>query len=132
VLRCEGYFTDFKNLSIIPADTRMVTAEHFLPLRKDYATILRRAIRTGDMGKYDYLLLDCPPALGAITLNALSAAHLLVIPTQAEYFSAYALRNMMNLVRQVRRDGNPGLSYRILVNPCLNVKTSHIEIYIIS
>ncbi len=107
--------TDFKNIYIIPADTRMVTAEHFLPMRKDYQTILRSAIKSGDMLKYDYLILDCPPALGAITENALSAANLLVIPTQAEYFSAYALRNMMNLVRQVRRDGNPGLSYRILV-----------------
>jgi len=121
--------TDFKNLSIIPADTRMVTAEHFLPMRKDYQTILRSAIKAGDMLKYDYLILDCPPALGAITENALSAANLLVIPTQAEYFSAYALRNMMNLVRQVRRDGNPGLSYRILVTMLDCKNDSHKNIH---
>jgi chromosome partitioning protein len=121
--------TDFKNLSIIPSDTRMVTAEHFLPMRKDYRTILRSAIKAGDMLKYDYLLLDCPPALGAITVNALSAANLLIIPTQAEYFSAYALRNMMNLVRQVRRDGNPGLSYRILVTMLDSNNESHKNIH---
>ena len=64
---------------------------------------------------YDYILLDCPPALGAITLNALSGANLLIIPTQAEYFSAYALRNMMGTIRRIRQDVNPGLAYRILV-----------------
>jgi len=53
--------------------------------------------------------------LGAVTVNALTAANLLIIPTQAEYFSAYALRDMMTIVRQVRSDDNPTLAYRILV-----------------
>jgi cellulose biosynthesis protein BcsQ len=64
---------------------------------------------------YDYTLLDCPPMLGAITLNALTAAHLLIIPTQAEYFSAYALRDMMALIRRVRSETNLALAYRILI-----------------
>lgn len=53
--------------------------------------------------------------LGAITLKALTAAHLLIVPTQAEYFSAYALRDMMALVRRVRGETNPTLAYRILI-----------------
>jgi chromosome partitioning protein len=53
--------------------------------------------------------------LGAITQNALSAADLLVIPTQAEFFSAYALRNMMGIIRRIRQENNPGLAYRILI-----------------
>jgi len=57
----------------------------------------------------------CPPFLGAITINALSAADLLIIPTQAEYFSAYALRNMMSMIRRVRQESNPDLGYRILI-----------------
>ncbi|MBK8428483.1 MAG: ParA family protein [Lewinellaceae bacterium] len=64
---------------------------------------------------YDYIILDCPPALGAITKNALAASDLLLIPTQAEYFSAYALRNMMTLIRNIREHDNPNLAYRILV-----------------
>ena len=64
---------------------------------------------------YDFVLLDCPPFLGAITTNALSAADLAIIPTQAEYFSAYALRNMMGMIRRVRQESNPGLGYRILI-----------------
>ena len=71
-----------------------------------------------DSGRQSALRLHfarLPPALGAITLNALSAADLLIIPTQAEYFSAYALRNMMGTIRRVRQESNPNLAYRILV-----------------
>ena len=65
--------------------------------------------------QYDFILMDCPPFLGAVTLNALMAAHLLVIPTQAEFFSVYALRNLMSLVRRVRAQHNPQLTYRLLL-----------------
>ncbi|MBK9781964.1 MAG: ParA family protein [Anaerolineales bacterium] len=86
---------------------------NFLPVRTNYTTILQRAIQSSS--PHDYIILDCPPALGAITRNALAAANLLLIPTQAEYFSAYALRNMMALIRRTREVDNPNLSYRILV-----------------
>lgn len=106
--------TDFANLDLIPSSSRIETSEQFLPVRTNYTTILQRAIQATDL-PYDYIVLDCPPALGAITRNALAAANLLVIPTQAEYFSAYALRNMMGLIRRTREMDNPSLSYRILV-----------------
>jgi chromosome partitioning protein len=107
--------TDVDNLDLIPSHSRIETAEQYLPVRTEYATILRRAISNAAPLPYDYILLDCPPSLGAITTNALSAGDLLLIPTQAEYFSAYALRNMMSLIRRVREDSNPELAYRILV-----------------
>lgn len=102
------------NLDIVPSSFRIENAEQFLPMRNQYLTTLRAALEADPL-PYDYILLDCPPALGAITLNALSAANLLIIPTQAEYFSAYALRNMMGTIRRIRQDVNPGLAYRILV-----------------
>ena len=101
-------------LDIVPANSRMDQAESLLPVRLAYAHLLREAIQ-GAVLPYDYTLLDCPPMLGAITLNALTAANLLIIPTQAEYFSAYALRDMMALVRRVRSETNPALAYRILI-----------------
>jgi chromosome partitioning protein len=52
-------------------------------MRSHYMSALRSALQVATL-PYDYILLDCPPALGAITLNALSAADLLIIPTQAE------------------------------------------------
>jgi chromosome partitioning protein len=105
--------TDIDNLSLIPSNAEMGLAERFLPIRQNYHSILRNALH--GWTDYDYFLIDCPPALGAVTLNALTAADLLIIPTQAEYFSAYALKNMMSAVRQVRNQDNSSLIYRVLV-----------------
>lgn len=107
--------TDVENLDLIPSNSRIETSEQFLPVRTNYTTILQRAIASASSMPYDFIIIDCPPALGAITQNALAAADLLLIPTQAEYFSAYALRNMMTLIRRIREEHNPNLAYRILV-----------------
>lgn len=106
--------TEIANLDLVPSSFRIENAEQFLPMRTHYLTTLRTALEADPL-PYDYILFDCPPALGAITLNALSAADLLIIPTQAEYFSAYALRNMMGTIRRIRQEVNPALAYRILV-----------------
>jgi len=105
--------TEIPHLDLVSSNSRIESAEQYLPMRSNYLTTLRSAVQLIEPS-YDYILLDCPPALGAITLNALSAANLL-IPTQAEYFSAYALRNMMGSIRRVRQETNPNLAYRILV-----------------
>lgn len=107
--------TETPRLHIVPANNRMDQADEFLPVRLNYALTLREAISKAAPLPYDFVLMDCPPALGAVTLNALTAADLLVIPTQAEFFSAYALRDMMSLVRRVRNEYNPKLAYRILI-----------------
>ncbi len=107
--------TEIENVDIIPAHPNIESAEQYLPMRTNYTAILRRAIAQTTPLPYNFILLDCPPFLGAITQNALSAAALLVIPTQAEFFSAYALRNMMGIIRRVRQEGNPDLAYRILI-----------------
>ena len=106
--------TDVLNLDLVPSHSRIESVEQYLPMRSHYLLTLRNALKAGALS-YDFILLDCPPALGAITLNALSSADLLIIPTQAEYFSAYALRNMMGSIRRVRQESNPNLAYRILV-----------------
>jgi chromosome partitioning protein len=120
--------TDIEHLDLIPSNLRIETSEQFLPVRTNYTTILKRAISAANP-PYDYILLDCPPALGAITQNALAAADLLLIPTQAEYFSAYALRNMMSLVRRIREEDNPNLAYRILVTMLDNRNRTHRNIH---
>jgi chromosome partitioning protein len=130
--------TSIPGLDLVPANAGMDLAERFLPVRKDYETILRRALRselrpaaespaTSSAAyphsltpnpptiHYDFVLLDCPPFLGAVTLNALVAADILIIPTQPEFFSANALRTMTAAIRQVRSQHNPDLVYRILI-----------------
>jgi chromosome partitioning protein len=107
--------TDIERLDLVPCNGRIEGAEQYLPVRNNYLVTLRTAMEPISQLGYDYVLLDCPPSLGAITLNALTASNLLLIPTQAEYFSAYALRNMMTTVRRIRKEVNPNLAYRILV-----------------
>jgi len=107
--------TEITNLDLIPSHASIESAEQFLPVRTHYTSGLKRAIDAASPLPYDYVIFDCPPFLGAITTNALSAADLLIIPTQAEYFSAYALRNMMGIIRRVRQESNPNLGYRIII-----------------
>jgi len=120
--------SDVLNLDLVPSSFRIENAEQFLPMRTNYSTSLRNSLEAEPL-TYDYLLLDCPPALGAITVNALTASDLLIIPTQAEYFSAYALRNMMGLIRRVRQETNPNLAYRILVTMLDRRNRTHRNIF---
>lgn len=121
--------TAIPGLDLVPSNREVETAERFLPVRQDYERLLANVLaaastdspgrQTGredyQLAGYDFVILDCPPALGAITLNALAAAHMLIIPTQPEYFSAHALRSMMIGIRRVRQFVNPRLIYRILI-----------------
>ena len=116
------HHTEIENVDIVPAHPNIESAEQYLPMRTNYTAILRRSIAQSTSLPYSFILLDCPPFLGAITQNALSAAALLVIPTQAEFFSAYALRNMMGIIRRVRQESNPDLAYRIFFNGLFYVK----------
>jgi chromosome partitioning protein len=106
--------TSTERMDIIPSNPRLGEAEQHLPMRTNYVNILKSAFSVKEL-EYDYIILDCPPSMGTITVNALTAADLLIIPTQAEYFSAYALRDMMLLIRRIRKDSNPELAYRILI-----------------
>lgn len=64
---------------------------------------------------YDYVIIDCPPAMGKIAISTLLVSDFLIIPSQAEFFSAFALKEMMELIGVVRQKGNPDLPYRILI-----------------
>ena len=105
--------TDFAGLDLIPANEEMGLAERFLPIRANYANVLRLAIQ--GINLYDYILIDCPPSLGAVTTNALTAANRVIIPTQPEYFSAYALKNMLRFIKKIKSQENPALDYNILL-----------------
>jgi len=105
--------TQVAGLSIAPASDDLLQAERFLPVRQDFELILRDALSVS--AHYDSVVVDCPPALGPLTRSALGAADLLVIPTQCEFFSAFALRQVINLVRSVRERVNPSLRYRLLL-----------------
>ncbi len=106
--------TGIPGLDILPANNEMVYTERYLPSRPGYENVLRKALQDSALN-YDFILIDCPPFLGSVTMNALTASNLLIMPTQAEFFSVYALRNMMTLIRRVRAQTNPQLTYRLLI-----------------
>jgi len=92
--------TSIPGLDLAPSNAGMGLAERFLPVRQDYEFLLKNSLSV--VSTYDYVILDCPPSLGAVTLNALTAAHRVIAPTQPEYFSAYGLRSVMGMIRRVR------------------------------
>jgi chromosome partitioning protein len=107
------YPTSQEGLQIVPSNHDLQLAESHLIVREKYELILSEALST--TAGFDSVLLDCPPTLGTLTHNALAAAELLIIPTQPEYFSAHALRDMLNLILAIRARYNPKLRYRILL-----------------
>lgn len=109
-----GQETQVAGLDLIASDPEMEFAERFLPVRQNFEFILKKAIRTGPLN-YDYVIFDCPPSLGAITTNALNAVDMLIVPTLPEFFSVYALRNVLGAYRRVKSKGNPTLIYCILI-----------------
>jgi chromosome partitioning protein len=106
--------TEFTFLSIVPSQEALGLVERILPSKRQYQYYLKHSLQRMER-PFDFVLLDCPPTLGVLTLNAMIAANLLLIPTQAEYFSVYALRNLMAWIRQVRIQDNPTLTYRLLL-----------------
>jgi chromosome partitioning protein len=105
--------TDLPGLDLAPANNALLMAERFLGVREDHEFLLKRALSS--VSEYDIVLLDCPPALGSLTRLALTAADLLIIPTQCEYFSAHALQDVIEMIRDVRAATNPRLRYRLLL-----------------
>ena len=108
--------TSIPGLDLVPANAEMGLAERFLPVRQNYDKILKNVLQNNAaVSAYQYIILDCPPSLGAVTTNALTAADFVIAPTQPEYFSAYGLRSLMAAIRRVRSQSNPNLAYYILV-----------------
>jgi chromosome partitioning protein len=101
--------TDYDGLSLLPADQNLVAANLDLVDGEDRETRLRTALAeiTAD---YDYILVDCPPALDLLTLNALTASNGLLIPILCEFFSLEGISQLMDTVSRVKDAFNPELS----------------------
>lgn len=107
--------TSLPGLDLVPSNPDMVTLPRWLHLREKYEPLLRDSLARPDVAAYRYVVMDCPPLLGPLTVAALTAADLVLIPTQCEYFSVQVLANSLDLVQMVRGRTNPRLAYRILV-----------------
>ncbi|MCG3114341.1 MAG: AAA family ATPase [Candidatus Manganitrophus sp. SA1] len=95
-------------LSVVPAHIDLVGAEIELVGMDGREQVLKDRLK-GSIEHYDYVVIDCPPSLGLLTLNALTAADSLLIPMQCEYYAMEGLAQLMNTFELVRRSLNPSL-----------------------
>ena len=100
--------TDSPNLDLIAAHINLVAIEIELVDKEQREYMLKKALET-IKNEYDYILIDCAPSLGLITVNALTAANSVIIPIQCEYFALEGLGKLLNTIRSVQRAFNANL-----------------------
>ncbi len=94
-------------LFLLPTDARLASAEIDLATRDRREHVLQDVV--AGASDYDYILIDCPPALGLLTINALTAAEFVLIPVQAEYYALEGLSQLLQVMQTVKRSSNPKL-----------------------
>ena len=103
--------TDVENLSIIPATTDLSSADIQLISNEKRSFLLRDALRQTmiDSFAFDYIMIDCPPSLNILTVNALVASDGVIVPLQSEFFALEGLSQLLLTIRDVRETANPDL-----------------------
>ena len=115
--------TVIKNLDVCPANIDLAGAEIELVSMVSRETRLKYAIEE-IKDEYDYIIIDCPPSLGLITLNSFTASNSLLVPIQCEYYALEGLGQLMNTVKLVQRHLNPNLSIEGVVLTMFDPRTS--------
>lgn len=104
------------DLDIVPSNQELALIDKLFYRQKGYEFHLRhRLTALMNEGYYEVILIDCPPSFNTLTLNALTAADLLIIPVQCEYYAARSLKRIMHLANLVQAKTNPNLTYQMLV-----------------
>lgn len=98
--------TPYDNLYIMPSGIDLAAAELEMMDLPERAYRMKKAI-VSVKAQFDYIIIDCPPSLGLITTNALTAADTILVPIQCEYYALEGLSQLMNTVRRVKRQTNP-------------------------
>jgi len=117
--------TGIKNLDIIPSELDLAGAEVAIARHDDYLHRLKEALEpvVAD-GNYHYIVLDCPPSLGILFMNALNMADEVIIPLQCEYLALEGLGVMVDIVNQIRDAGNPNLHISGILMTMFNSTTN--------
>ena len=103
-----GILHQAEGVDLLPASTKLAEMDVRLASVQGREKVLRRYIDTVK-DKYDYVMLDCMPSLGMLTLNAIAAADSVIIPTQPEYYAARGMEQLFRTIHQVRKNINPDL-----------------------
>lgn len=118
--------TNIKRLDLIPSEVNLAGAELDVARMDSYLHPFQRALQPVlDTNHYPVILIDCPPSLGILTMNALTAAHALLIPMQCEYYALEGLTVMFQLVEQLQASGaNPDLVVEGIVMTMYDMRTN--------
>ena len=100
--------TEYENVDIVPSNINLAAAEIELVDMDNRVMRIRQAIAPVK-DKYDFIIIDCPPSLGLITLNSLTASDAIIIPMQCEYYSLEGISQLIATVKQVKRLYNPSI-----------------------
>jgi chromosome partitioning protein len=103
------------DLDIVPANQELALIDKLLYRQDGYEFFLKRRLEALPKDFYEFILIDCSPSFNLLTLNALTAADLLVIPVQCEYYAAYSLKGITRLAQLVQLRTNARLAYRLLI-----------------
>ena len=115
--------TEWDNLFIVPSNRELVGAE--VELIDEEGREFRLKTRVAEaLNDYDYIFIDCPPSLGLLTLNALTAANTLLVPIQCEFYALEGLSLLMNTVKLVRKSLNPDLDVEGVVLTMFDSRTN--------
>lgn len=101
--------TNIPGLSVVPSSIDLLGAEIELVNLENRSTILRN-ILDPYVDMFDYILIDCPPSMGLLTLNAMVAAHAVLVPLQCEYYALEGLSYLLSSIHKIKRTHNPRLS----------------------
>ena len=110
--------------ALIPSSIRLASAEPELVSLWDSAGVLREKMN-GVADQYDFVLLDCPPSLTLLTVNALAASQLVLVPVKTDYLSTMGIPLLLDTVDKLRRRINPGLSVLGVLPTMFNVRNTH-------
>lgn len=115
--------TAYDNLSIVPATIQLAGAEIELVSLMNREGRLKNALERVKH-EYDYVLIDCPPSLGLLTINALTAASSVIIPIQCEFYALEGVTMLMNTIQLVQRNLNPALKLEGVVMTMFDSRTN--------
>jgi len=115
--------TDIPNLDAIPATIQLAGAEIELVPTISREIRLKKALESS-VDHYDYIIIDCPPSLGLLTLNSLTAADSVIIPVQCEYYALEGLSQLLNTVRLVQKQLNRDLKIEGVLLTMLDARTN--------
>lgn len=110
-----------KNLWVLPANANLAAAEVELANDDRREFKLEQALK---LSAYDFIIIDCPPALGLLTINALTASSALIVPVQTEYYALEGLGQLLDVVQRVRNSFNPKLELLGIVLTMFDKRTS--------